>query len=100
MKNIIYSETRYIKSRTAAIRNEKLAFKGGQRLGDLSIGIEDNATVRRVRRIVEKRVSQDYYKAHPHVRCNAKSSTRHILGITLKNIYGRVPEGFTYCSAA
>ncbi len=57
MKNIYYSNTSYIKAKTSAIRNERLDFMEGKKLGDLSIRIEDNATVRKVRRIVEKRVS-------------------------------------------
>lgn len=100
MKNIYYSETSYIKASTAAISNEKLSFKGGQRLGDLSIGIEDNATLRKVRRIVEKRVSQKFYRTHSHVKGNAKFHTRHIASNTFRNIYGYVPEGFRFCSAA
>lgn len=56
MKNIYYSNTSYIKAKTSAIRNERLDFMEGKKLDDLSIRIEDNATVRKVRRIVEKRV--------------------------------------------
>lgn len=100
MKNIIYSETRYIKSKTHALRNEKLSFKGGQKLGDLSIGIEDNATLRMVRRIVEKRVCQDYYKNHPHVNGNARYATRRHKSNAIRNLYGWVPVGFKYCCAA
>lgn len=100
MADIYYSERSYIKSRTSAIGNEKLNFKGGARLADLSIGIEDNATLRKVRRIVEKRVCQDYYRAHNHVRWNAKYHTRHIASNTMRNLYGYVPEGFRFCSAA
>lgn len=99
MNNCIYSETRYIKSRTEAISNVKLSFKGGQRLGDLSLGIEDNATKRKVRRIVEKRVCQDYYKAHPRVKCSARHAIKRNSSNTLKNIYGVVPEGFRYMTA-
>ena len=46
MKNIYYSNTSYIKAKTSAIRNERLDFMEGKKLGDLSIRIEDNATVR------------------------------------------------------
>lgn len=100
MTDIIYSETGYIRSKTRAISAERLSFKGGRRLGDLSIGIEDNATLRKVRRIVEKRVSQDYFRNHPHVRGNARHATKRIAYNTFKNIYGFVPDGFTYCCAA
>ena len=46
MKNIYYSNTIYIKAKTSAIRNERLDFMEGKKLGDLSIRIEDYATVR------------------------------------------------------
>lgn len=99
MKNFYYSNTSYIKAKTSAIRNERLDFMEGKRLGDLSIRIEDNATVRKVRRIVEKRVSQNYYRKNPGVKWSAKYATRHHKSNILKNIYGMVPEGFRYCCA-
>ena len=37
MKNIYYSNTSYIKAKTSAIRNERLDFMEGKKLGDLSI---------------------------------------------------------------
>ena len=45
-----------------SIAGEKLNFKDGAELGSLSISIEDGATKRMVRRIVEKRVCKDYWK--------------------------------------
>lgn len=99
MKNFYYSNTSYIKAKTSAIRNERLDFMEGKRLGDLSIRVEDNATVRKVRRIVEKRVSQNYYRKNPGVKWSAKYATRHHMSNILKNIYGMVPEGFRYCCA-
>ncbi len=95
-----YSETAYIKGRTRKIREERLDFMDGERLGDLSIGIESNATLRKVRRIIEKRVSQDYYKAHSHVKGSARYGIRRHTSNTLRNLYGYVPESFTYCCRA
>lgn len=99
MKNIYYSNTSYIKAKTSAIRNGRLDFMEGKKLGDLSIRIEDNATVRKMRRIVEKRVSQNYYSKNPDIKRSAKYATRHHMSNILKNIYGTVPEGFRYCCA-
>lgn len=93
MKNIYYSNTSYIKAKTSAIRNERLDFMEGKKLGDLSIRIEDNATVRKVRRIVEKRVSQNYYSKNPDIKRSAKYATRHHMSNILKKIYtARFPK--------
>ena len=56
-----YSEKRFIKKQSSAIAEERLGFLDGKRLGDLSIGIEDNATCRKIRRIMEKRVAQNFW---------------------------------------
>ena len=64
MKNYttpLHSEKRFIKNQRYAIAEERLAFLDGKRLGDLSIGIEDNATCRKIRRIMEKRVAQNFW---------------------------------------
>ena len=57
----LHSEKRFIKNQSYAIAEERLAFLDGERLGDLSIGIEDNATCRKIRRIMEKRVAQNFW---------------------------------------
>lgn len=98
--SIWFSETKYIKNKTKEISDERLSFMDGEKLGDVSIRIEDGATKRKIRRIVEKRVSQNYYKAHPHAKCNAKYATKRHLANTLKNIYGEVTVGFSYCCKA
>jgi hypothetical protein len=108
-KRTYYSRTGYILRKTRAIAGERLAFRGGERLGDISIAIEDGATVRKVRRIVEKRVAQDCWRN--------LSSSRRMLGRergsemgrtryavthntynTFRNIYGRAPQGYSYYS--
>ncbi|MCQ2146902.1 MAG: hypothetical protein MJZ16_05225 [Bacteroidales bacterium] len=98
--SIRFCETKYIKNKTREISDERLSFMDGERLGDVSIRIEDGATKRKIRRIVEKRVSQNYYKAHPHAKCNARFATKRHLANTLKNIYGEVTVGFSYCCKA
>jgi len=97
---IWFSETKYIKNKTKEISDERLSFMDGEKLGDVSIRIEDGATKRKIRRIVEKRVSQNYYKAHPRAKCSAKFATKRHLANTLKNIYGEVTVGFSYCCKA
>lgn len=86
---IVYCETRYIKGRTRKISGENLSFKGGKRLGDLNLRYENGDTIRKVRRIIEKRVCQDFYKCHQHVKCNAKHKTMHNVSCTIRNIFGR-----------
>lgn len=88
--NKIFCETSYIKGRTLKICNEPLSFKGGKKLGDIDIFYEDSETIRKVRRIIEKRVCQDFYRCHHHVKGNAKHRTRHNVSCTIRNIFGPV----------
>ena len=57
-----HCETKYIKNQTRRISDERLNFKGGIALGDVDIFIDGGKTRNKVRRIVEKRVSQDYWR--------------------------------------
>lgn len=94
-----HSEKSYIRRRSAALADEKLGFLDGVRLGDLSIAIEDGATTRKVRRIMEKRIAQDYWKGAraAHSRGNkSRYETKHHLSNHFKNIFGCIPEGFNY----
>lgn len=49
-------------STTKKLYNEKLRFKNGEFLCNIDISLEDGKTSRKVRRIVEKRMCQAYYK--------------------------------------
>ena len=102
MKNYLtpfLSEKKYIKKQSAALAEERLAFLDGERLGDLSIRIECNATCRKVRRIMEKRVCQEYWRTHDGTGGNGdRHRMRRHLTNHMKNIYGCVPEGFRYCA--
>lgn len=94
-----FSECRFIKGQTSKIANERLKFMDGSRLGDISIGIEDNATCRKVRRIMEKRVAQSFWKTSPKhktVGNRPRFETRHQVTNQFKNIFGVVPEGFRF----
>ena len=104
MKNYttpLHSEKRFIKNQSYAIAEERLAFLDGERLGDLSIGIEDNATCRKIRRIMEKRVAQNFWRNASYGKKQgnaARYETRHHVSNHFKNIFGEVPKGFRYAA--
>ena len=104
MKNYttpLHSEKRFIKNQSSAIAEERLGFLDGKRLGDLSIGIEDNATCRKIRRIMEKRVAQNFWSNASRRRRRgngARYETRHHLSNHFRNIFGEVPKGFRYAA--
>ena len=96
-----HSEKSFIKNQSYAIAEERLAFLNGERLGDLSIGIEDNATCRKIRRILEKRVAQKFWRnafSGKKQGNGARYETRHYVSNHFKNIYGVVPRGFRYAA--
>ena len=95
------SEKKYIKSCSAVLADERLDFLGGECLGDLTIGIESNATCRKVRRIMEKRVAQEFWRQSSkgkRVGNRPRYETRHHVSNHFKNIFGVVPKGFRYCA--
>ena len=95
------SEKRYIRKQSAALADERLTFLGGERLGDLSIRIECNATCRKVRRIMEKRIAQEFWRnasAAKRSGNRARYEMRHHVSNHFRNIFGTVPEGFRYCA--
>ena len=104
MKNYttpLHSEKRFIKNQSYAIAEERLAFLDGERLGDLSIGIEDNANCRKIRRIMEKRVAQNFWRTASYGKKQgngARYETRHHVSNHFKNIFGEVPKGFRYAA--
>lgn len=95
----LFCEMRFIKSQTAAYADERIYFKNGKRLGD--IYIYDNKTCRKVRRILEKRVAQDYWKsARPsNARTNrGRYETRHFAANHFQNIYGNPDKYLRACA--
>ena len=58
---IQYKDTKYIRRQSRSLSEERLCFRNGERMGDILIGIENGKTHRKVRRIIEKRVCQDYW---------------------------------------
>lgn len=94
-----HSETKYIKKQSDMLSDERLSFMDGLRLGDVDIRIESNATVRKVRRIMEKRICQEYWRNRLGHRDNGdRQAMRHHLSNHMRNIYGIVPKGFRYCA--
>ena len=95
----LYSEMRFIKSLTTAYAEERISFKNGKRLGD--IHIHDNQTCRKVRRILEKRVAQDYWKGarKSSGRTNrGRYETRHYLANQFQNLYGKPVSSLRACA--
>ena len=91
-----YSEKKYIKKQSTIISGERLTFLDGERLGDLNIEDESNATCRKVRRIIEKRVAQNFWRTTSYRKTQgngARYRTRHRVSNQFKNIYGDVPMG-------
>lgn len=98
---ILLSETKYILNRTRKLADEQLAFLGGKRLGEVSIRIEDNACCRKIRRIVEKREAQSFWKSSSHAKTQgngARYRIRRNVSNQFKNLFGVIPEGFRYCA--
>ena len=93
-----HSEMKYIRNQSNILSAERLVFMDGRRLGDVDIHIERNAVVRKVRRIMEKRICQEYWRRRSRTGDNGdRQRMRRNLSNHLKNIYGSVPTGFRYC---
>ena len=95
---IQYKDKKYIRRQSRSLSEERLSFRDGERLGDVSIGIESGKTLRKVRRIIEKRVCQDYWNQRESGRNTARNryAMKHRVSNHLRNIYGFVPTGFRY----
>ena len=63
-------QTKRYESTTKKLYAEKLRFKEGKYLKDIDISMEDGATSRKVRRIVEKRMCQAYHRQHKNSQRN------------------------------
>lgn len=94
-----HSEMKHIKNFSESLSGERLSFLDGKRLGDVDIFIESNATLRKVRRIIEKRTCQEYWRTRGSKSdCGDRHQMRHRVTNQFKNIYGAVPSGFRYCA--
>lgn len=90
----VLSEKSYIKKKTNALRNERLQFKGGELLGDVLFSVQSGSAQRKIRRIIEKRVSQDFWAnrgslysptnyPRQKVRRNTRNQMRNIFGAAM-----------------
>ena len=97
---IRYKDTKYIRRQSHSLSEERLVFRNGERQGNLLISIKSGKTLRMVRRIVEKRVCQDYWNQRDSGRNTARNryAMKHRVSNHLRNIYGFVPTGFRYAS--
>ena len=86
-----FSEKKYIKHQKEILSDERLSFRDGERLGDIALREETPATCRKVRRIMEKRIAQSFWRnssaskqkgARPRfeVRRNVSNHMRNIFG--------------------
>lgn len=89
--------SRYSSAMNDSLSDIRLDFLNGTRLGDVDIFIESNATVRKVRRIMEKRICQRYWSRHDASHGNGdRQRMRRRLTNHMIDIYGGVPDGFHY----
>ena len=105
-KNYIYDRAETAKSNrqkmfnlSRSIAEERLSFRDGTELGSLSIAIEDGYTKRKIRRIVEKRVNQDYWNHVNDSRTfdnkHRAASKKYVSKVTRK-IFGEPLTGFSH----
>lgn len=98
---ILFKDRRNILTLSTKIAEERLAFLDGTPLGDVDIFIESGVTRRKVRRLIEKRVCQDFHVSGiNHSTNSVRAKERHRVTNQMKNIFGGVPEGFRYLGMA
>ena len=94
-----FCEMKHIKNFSDTLSDERLSFMDGMRLGDVDIFIESKATLRKVRRIIEKRTCQEYWRTHSGRPGNEdRHRMRRNVKNQFKNIYGFVATGFIFCA--
>lgn len=105
-KNYIYDRAETVKSNrqktfnlSRSIAEEHLSFREGTELGSLSIAIEDGYTKRKILRIIEKRVNQDYWSHVSDSRSfdnkHRAASKKYVSKVTRK-IFGEPLTGFVH----
>lgn len=82
-----------------SIAEERLIFKDGVPLGSLPITVEDGQTKRIVRRIVEKRVCQEYWKNRKDsdaVDGKHHAATKKYMSSVTRKIFGEHISEYSY----
>lgn len=104
-KTMTYENTSERKRKKSSVRRSisevRLDFMDGAQLGELPIAIESGSTKRKVRRILEKRVNQEYWShvKNRQIRDNRHraSSKKYVTRVT-ETIFGGPVVGFKYCA--
>lgn len=98
MNKTKYCNMKGIRRQTGAIAGEHLAFLDGAALGDIDIFTQSGENRRKVRRIIEKRVSQNLYRNSRRASAAdnyGRFNERRRVSNHIRNIYGGYP-----CSSA
>ena len=88
-----YRDRKNIHNLSRKIAVERLGFLDGTAVEDVDIFIETGDIRRKVRRIVEKRVCQNFHKQGCcHTTNSVRYKTRRRVSNHMKNIFGGIPE--------
>lgn len=99
MMNTKYCNMKGIRRQTGAIAGEHLAFLDGAALGDIDIFAQSGENRRKVRRIIEKRVSQELYRGNRRASAAdnyGRFNERRRVSNHIRNIYGGYPCSVEY----
>lgn len=97
--NTKYCNKKGIRRQTGAIAGEHLAFLDGAALGDIDIFAQSGENRHKVRRIIEKRVSQDLYRGNRRASVAdnyGRFNERRRVSNHIRNIYGGYPCSVEY----
>ena len=71
---MVFSNKKRIKSLCRSLADEQLEFLDGEELGSLCLTDEKGTTVRKVRRILEKRVYQNYWRTVRYIELGSNKN--------------------------
>lgn len=78
-----------IRTQSENLSREQMRFLDGCALGDIRLKNQDQETLRNIRRIIEKRVCQEYWKTRTRDNDNfARFNTKRFVSNHIKNLYG------------
>lgn len=78
-----------IRRQSDTLSREALRFSDGQTLGEIAFASTDGDTSRKIRRIIEKRVCQEFWKSRDRDSDDnfARFNTKHFVSNHMKNLY-------------